>query len=88
LVAFVVGLVGGLLVLMTAGIAAAFMGHAVTRFTMFMTMGYPERLEAGPIPSPAGGTADTGAWVIPPRGDRRGVDDGGWRGRGGPVRPA
>jgi len=88
LVALVVGLVGGLLVLMTAGIAAAFMGHAVTRFAMFMTMGYPERVEAGPSPAPARGTADTGAWVIPARGDRRGADERGWRGRGGPVRPA
>jgi hypothetical protein len=85
-VAVVVGLVGGLLVLMTAGIAAAFMGHAVTRFALFMTMGHPGPIEVRPGLPTVGGTADSGAWVIPARDDRRGAD--GWRGRGGPVRPA
>ena len=88
LVAIVVGLVGGLFVLMTAGIAAAFMGHAVTRFAMFMTMGYPEATEARPRVATVGGTADTGAWVIPSRDDPRTSGADGWRGRGGPVRPA
>jgi hypothetical protein len=88
LVPFAIGLVGGVLVLMTAGIAAAFMGHAATRFAMFMTMGYPVRAEAGPGLPSAGGTGDSRAWVIAPRSDPGRAADEGWRGGGGPVRPA
>lgn len=88
LVDLAIGVVGGVLVLMTAGIGAAFMGHAATRFAMFVTMGYPVWGEAIPVPLPSGGgTGDSGAWIIPPRHDAgRRPDDR--RGRSGPVRPA
>ncbi len=84
LAALVVGLVGGVLVLMTAGIAAAFMGHAVTRFALFMTMGYPVIVGSGTllVPGSGGGidgaTGDSRAWLIPPRGypGRGDRDDG------------
>jgi hypothetical protein len=88
LVAITIGLVGGALVLMTAGIGAAFMGHAATRFAMFMTMGYPEPAESSPILSPTGrngATGDTKAWVVPPRAPARSMDDPGRKGSG-PVR--
>jgi hypothetical protein len=88
LTALGIGLVGGWLVVLTAGTGAAFMGHAATRFALFMTLGYPERRELGPSAWSAGATGDTRAWVIPARGERGQVRDDGWRGRGGPVRPA
>ncbi len=88
LVALVMGLVGGTLVLMTAGIAAAFMGHAATRFALFMTMGYPEPADTMPVLPPERGTGDSGAWIIPPRSYPRGRDEERWRGGSGPVRPA
>ncbi len=67
-----IGLVGGVLVLMTAGIAAAFVGHAITRFALFMTMGPPERTAVEQVAAPARGSGDGGAYVIPPRDYRRG----------------
>lgn len=88
LVAFVVGLVGGALVLLTAGIGAAFMGHAATRFALFMTMGSSVRAEGASVLTPTGGTGDSGAWRIPPRSDRGRASEDGWRrGGSGPVRP-
>jgi len=67
LVSLGIGLAGGLVVLMTAGIAAAFVGHAITRFAFFMTMG--DRVPAAaPMPSESGETVRT--FVIPPRGHR------------------
>jgi hypothetical protein len=92
LVALAIGLAGGVLVLMTAGLAAAFMGHAITRFAMFMTMGRPPVAEGSPFLRPgaasgAGATADSRAWLIPPRGYGGGREDDG-RGGSGPVRPA
>jgi hypothetical protein len=88
LVDLAIGIVGGTLVIMTAGIGAAFMGHAATRFALFMTMGRSAGAEA-PVVVTARvvGTGDTGAWIIPPRTDARGGRDDG-RGRSGPVRPA
>ena len=88
LVALALGLVGGTLVLMTAGIAAAFVGHAITRFALFLTMGYPTGPETSSfVPPRASGaaTADSGAWLIPPRGYPGAADDDG-RGGIGPVR--
>jgi len=35
-----IGLVGGWLTIMTGGIAAAFLGHAITRFTVFLCTGH------------------------------------------------
>lgn len=94
LAALAIGLVGGVLVLMTAGIAAAFMGHAATRFALFMTMGYPVIVGSGTLLGPGSGsgingaTGDSRAWLIPPRGypGRGDRDDG--HGGIGPVRPA
>ncbi len=83
-----IAVVGGFLVLLTAGIAAAFVGHAITRFAMFMTMGQPERAAVEQVHTPRGGSGDGGAYVIPPRGYPRGSDEGDGRGGVGPVRPA
>jgi hypothetical protein len=94
LASLAIGLVGGVLVLLTAGIAAAFMGHAVTRFALFMTMGYPVIVEAGAVLRPGhvvgvgGATGDSRAWLIPPRGKPRGGEGDDGRGGIGPVRPA
>ena len=52
---------------MTAGIGAAFVGHAITRFALFMTMGPPERAAVEQVPPPVGGSGDGGAYVIRPR---------------------
>jgi hypothetical protein len=85
-----VGVVGGVLVLMTAGIAASLMGHAITRFAMFMTMADTNHAERGPVVTgvPPRATGDSRAWLIQPGDGRRrgGRDDG--RGGIGPVRPA
>lgn len=35
-----IGLIGGWLTVMTGGIAAAFLGHAITRFAVFLTTGH------------------------------------------------
>ncbi len=67
-----IGLVAGVLVLATAGIAAAFVGHAITRFALFMTMGQPERAAIEQVSPPRGGTGDGGAYVIRPHDARRG----------------
>jgi len=90
IVAAALGLVGGGLVLMTAGIAAALVGHAITRFALFLTMGYPAGPESSSLRAPLAGrsaTADSGAWLIPPRGYYGGRHDDG-RGGIGPTRPA
>ena len=67
-----IGLAGGVLVLMTAGIGAAFVGHAITRFALFMTMGPPERAAVEQVAPPARGSGEDGAYVIRPRDYRRG----------------
>jgi hypothetical protein len=87
LMALAAGIVGGFAVLVTAGIAAAFMGHAVTRFALFMTMGDTYGPERRPLLTNASqvATGDSRAWLIPPRGARRGGDDEG-RGGIGPIR--
>jgi hypothetical protein len=84
----VIGIVGGFLVIMTAGIAAAFVGHAITRFAMFMTMGQPEQAAVEQVHGPRGGSGDAGAYVIPRRAYPRGGDEGDGRGGVPPVRPA
>jgi hypothetical protein len=89
-VALAIGVAGGVLVLMTAGIAAALMGHAVARFAAFMTMGAPPGpLPVSPAPADAGAraTGDSRAWLIPPRTAPRGGDRND-RGGIGPGRPA
>jgi hypothetical protein len=91
LVPLAIGLVGGALVILTAGIAAAFIGHAATRFAMFLTMGPVESvvpLTSAPSGARGRATADSNAWIIPPRQGPpgRGRDDG--RGGMGPIRPA
>jgi Type II CAAX prenyl endopeptidase Rce1-like len=83
-----IGVVGGFLVVTTAGIAAAFVGHAITRFALFMTMGQPERAAVEQVRAPTGGTGDAGAYVIPPRSYPRARDEGDGRGGTGPIRPA
>jgi hypothetical protein len=67
-----IGLVTGALVVMTAGIAAAFVAHAITRFALFLTMGPPARAAVEQVKRPTGGSGDAGAYVIPPRDLRRG----------------
>jgi len=83
-----IGLIGGALVLATAGIAAAFVGHSITRFALFMTMGQPEQAAVAEVAPQAAGSGDAGAYVIPPRTHPRGSDQDGGRGGPGPVRPA
>ncbi len=87
-VALVIGLVGGALVLTTLGIAAALVGHAITRFALFLTMD-PSGRQAGVVIAPSmTATATPQPYVIPPRRDpRAGKDDDG-RGGFGPVPPA
>jgi hypothetical protein len=66
-----IGVAGGVLVLITAGIAAALMGHAIARFAAFMTMGYPPGAEPAPLftsNATPGATGDSRAWLIPTRG--------------------
>jgi hypothetical protein len=83
-----IGLVGGALVLATAGIAAAFVGHSITRFALFMTMGQPEQAAVAQVAPQTGGTGDAGAYVIPPHTHPRGSDQDSGRGGPGPIRPA
>ena len=66
-----IGLVAGALTITTLGIAAAFMGHAITRFALFMVMGPPERAAAEQVHQPTGGSGDKGAYVIRPHVPRR-----------------
>jgi hypothetical protein len=81
-VALVIGLASGLVVLLTFGIAGAVVGHAITRFALFLALGHPQPVTL------QGTLSDAELYVIPPR--RRppdvGEDDG--RGGFGPVRPA
>jgi Type II CAAX prenyl endopeptidase Rce1-like len=67
-----IGLVAGVLTVVTFGIAAGFLGHAITRFALFMTMGPPERAAVEEVHRPTGGTGDHGAYVIGRRDVRRG----------------
>jgi hypothetical protein len=81
-VALVIGLASGLVVLLTAGIAAAIVGDAITRFALFLAVGHPR-------PDTLQGTlSEAELYVIPPRSGP--PDVGGDDGRGGlgPVRPA
>ena len=68
----IIGVVGGVLVLMTAGIAAAFVGHAITRFAFFMTMGPPMRAALEQVRPAYRGTGEGGAYIIRPHDPRRG----------------
>lgn len=67
-----IGLIAGVLVIATAGIAAGFVGHAITRFALFMVMGPPARAAVEQVHQPTGGTGDRGAYVIRPHEPRRG----------------
>lgn len=88
IVALVIGLVGGVLVLMTLGIAAALVGHAITRFALFLTMD-PARRRVTAVAAPStSATASPQPYIIPPRRDPRGGDDDDGRGGFGPVRRA
>lgn len=86
-VVLAMGFIGGFLVLATGGIAAALVGHALTRFGLFLTMGQPERVVIEQVRPVTGGTGDRGAYVIPPRGYRRGGDEDDGRGGLGTPRP-
>ena len=66
-----IGLIAGVLTITTFGIAAAFVGHAITRFALFMVMGPPERAAVEQVHKPTGGTGDEGAYVIRPHNARR-----------------
>jgi hypothetical protein len=82
-VALIVGLASGLVVLMTAGIAAAMVGHAITRFALFLALGHPTR-----IAPPEGLPDGSQLYLVPPPGWPPGSDDDDGRGGFGPVRPA
>lgn len=87
LVALAIGLVGGVLVLTTLGIAAAFVGHSITRFAFFLTMD-PAREYAAPVAAPLPtATASPTPYIIPPRRPPGGGEDDDGRGGFGPVRP-
>ena len=87
LVALAIGLVGGFLVVATLGIAAALVGHAITRFALFLTMD-PTSLQPKPVVAPSmAATVTPQPYVIPPRRYPPGNDDDD-RGGFGPVRPA
>jgi hypothetical protein len=86
-----IGLVGGALVILTGGIAAGFLGHAATRFALFLTMGPVEPGHPAAVPyarSRGRATADSKAWVIPAHRPPRGRDRDDGRGGMGPFRPA
>jgi hypothetical protein len=68
----IIGVIGSVLVLMTGGIAAAFVGHAITRFAFFMTMGTPRRAAVEQVQPRPRGSGDAGAYVIGRRDIRRG----------------
>ena len=81
-VALVVGLASGLVVLLTGGIAGALVGHAITRFALFLALGHPE-------PGSLHGTlSDAELYVIPPRGGPPDIGEDDGRGGLGPLRPA
>lgn len=92
LVPIAIGIAGGALVLLTAGLAAGFIGHAATRFALFLTMGPLDMVAPTPesyATSRLRATADSRAWVIPPRQAPPGRDGDDGRGGGvGPFRPA
>jgi len=68
-----IGLFSGWLTLLTGGIGAAFLGHAVTRFAVFLTTGH-----AGRIAPPGGEAEDI---------ERRRRTPAGWRQFGGGATP-
>ncbi len=67
-----IGLVGGALVVTTLGLGAAFVGHAITRFALFMVMGPPARAAVEQVRQAKGGSGDGGAYVIRPHDAPRG----------------
>jgi len=91
ILALALGLVGGALVLQTLGIAAALVGHAITRFALFLTMDPASRRVPTVIAPSTTATATPQPYIIPPRRDPRdprGGDDDDGSGGFGPVRPA
>ncbi|CAN5764766.1 hypothetical protein BH23CHL8_BH23CHL8_15510 [soil metagenome] len=81
LVSLAIGLVGGFLVLETAGIAAGLVGHTITRFVLFLTMGHPGRAVVQ-----AQLRTETQLYALPPTGWARAGDEDDGRGGPGPVR--
>ena len=85
-VALGIGLVGGFLVVTTLGIAAALVGHAITRFALFLTMD-PTSLQPKPVVAKStAASVNPQPYIIPARRPlgSAGEDDG--RGGSGPVR--
>src|SRR6478609_2883831 len=95
LMALGIGLAGGWVTWVTGGIAAAFLGHAITRFAVFLSTGHVLRL-AGARPrqhrsrrsgctstsrsaSRSARTATSSSWPAPPRGGRRTASRRSWR---------
>jgi hypothetical protein len=73
LVMLAIGLVGGWLTGVTAGVGAAFLGHAITRLAFFLTTGHP-----GGVPAPKGTEKEEIARrAVPPKGWRVLDDDSG-----------
>jgi hypothetical protein len=81
-VALVIGLASGLVVLVTFGIAGAIVGHAITRFALFLALGHPQPVTLRST------LTDAELYVIPPRGRPPDMGDDDGRGGFGPVRPA
>lgn len=63
LLSLAVGVVGGWLVLETGGIGAAILGHAVTRFAIFLATGH-----AGQLRPPGWEPEEEAGYALPPRG--------------------
>ena len=82
-IALIIGLASGLVVLLTAGIAAALVGHAITRFAFFLALGHPTRAAV-----PTAVSAESQLFLVPPPAWPPGSDDDDGRGGFGPVRPA
>jgi hypothetical protein len=89
--ALAIGLAGGVLVLMTAGLGAALLGHTATRFALFLSLGPVAVPEPAPLRyagDRARATGDSRAWLIPPRGRPSGRDRDDGHGGMGPFRRA
>jgi membrane protease YdiL (CAAX protease family) len=82
-IALMIGLASGLVVLLTAGIAAALVGHAITRFAFFLALGHPTR-----APVHTALSAESQLFLVPPPAWPPGSDEDDGRGGFGPVRPA
>lgn len=78
-IALIMGLASGLVVLLTMGIAGAMVGHAITRFALFLALGHPR---------PTLRAADESRlYLVPPSGWAPSTDEEDGGGGFGPVRP-